>query len=86
MMTVRFPSGFSVQYNNAAYVTYGADYHILRTEKDGKLIAIAPSEAIVEFVTPCLTYNANGSPDDLKAEVAALRKDVRSLTRKLAAR
>lgn len=65
MITVRFPSGFSVQYNSATYLHYlgtGADQiGRLSARKDGPWIADVPisSGAIIEVTEPCRTYNAN---------------------------
>ena len=85
MMTVRFPNGFSVQYNTANYIENGTGYHRLMTKKDGALIARVPSDAIVECVPPCRVYNA--AADDtlrqFRSEMDALRKEIRSLKRKL---
>lgn len=58
MMTVRFATGFSVQYNDANFIHYGDHTHQLRDRKDGNLIATVPASAIVELVPPCRIYNA----------------------------
>jgi hypothetical protein len=61
MITVRFPSGFSVQYNTATYSQTSDSEGITRlyTKKGGGLIAYAPMrDCIVEWVQPCRTYSA----------------------------
>jgi hypothetical protein len=61
MMTVRFPSGFSVQYNEANWLSFHGEMMRLSTAKDGRWICDVPvaSGAIVEVATPCRTYDAN---------------------------
>ena len=61
MVTVRFPTGFSVQYNTATYVNYLDGGTIrLRSGKDGPWIAdiYTASGAIIEVSSPCRTYDA----------------------------
>lgn len=85
-MTVRFPSGFSIQYNAATFahrMTNG--YTDLYTEKGGAWIAQVPTAScVVEAIPSCRTYNPIATySDEAKAEIAALRKEVRALTRKI---
>jgi hypothetical protein len=67
LITVRFPTGFSVQYNTATYVVWGSvgQRTTLLDRKDGTPLAFVPAECIVEFVQPCRTYNANLAPASL---------------------
>lgn len=66
MITVRFPSGFSVQYNEATAMKWagGSDGGMLlyRSAADrdaGKGWHVyVPKEALVEFTAPCRTYSA----------------------------
>lgn len=64
MITVRFPSGFSVQYNDLHAAAWGRDGSVQLyasvEERDsgwGWKVTV-PNGALVEFVTPCQTYNA----------------------------
>jgi len=62
MMTVRFPSGFSVQYNNAHHLSFHGDMmRLLTAAQDGQWICDIPvaSGAIIEVSQPCRTYDAN---------------------------
>ena len=84
MITVRFPTGFSIQYNDANYVHRSSEYTDLYTEKDGNWIAQAPNSALIERFPPCRTYNPiSTATERVQAEITALRKEVRSLTRKV---
>lgn len=81
MITVRFPTGFSIQYNDATYgLRNSAGYTDIYTEKGGTFIAQAPNDCLIEWVGPCRTYNAiPAEPDAL----LALTKEIRLLKRKL---
>jgi hypothetical protein len=82
MITVRFPSGFSVQYNDAKYSFREAGQTLLyESSAKQKLFAIVPNEALIEHAPCCTTYNAPAT--DLEAEVRFLRKKIESLTRKI---
>ena len=81
MITVRFPSGFSVQYNTATYAVREDNRVRLYDKEGGNILAYAPNDTIVEFKTPCRTYNAIDEAD--ANEIRALRKELRSLTRKI---
>lgn len=85
MMTVRFPSGFSIQYNTANYVSRNAlGFTDLYTRKDGNWIAQVPTAgAMVAVVPACRTYSASGPSADVAAELRELRKQVEGLKRKL---
>lgn len=85
MITVRFATGFSVQYNDATFVDNGENCHRLLTEKGGRIIARVPHDCIVEFVSPCRTYTPIATDSDqVKATIDQLAKDVRSLKREVA--
>lgn len=77
MMTVRFPSGFSVQYNTANYVSrVGNGYTDLYTEKGGSWVAQVPTAGcIVESVPPCRTYVAASEPAQIAATFLAALED-----------
>jgi hypothetical protein len=85
MMTVRFPTGFSVQYNTAGFVSHSEGKSALYTKQGGQLVAIAYGSCIVELVSPCRTYNPVAPDSDrVQASVELLAKDVRAMKRKLA--
>ncbi len=86
MITVRFPTGFSVQYNNANYATRSHDggYTDIYTKKDGAWVAQVPtSSCLIEVVSPCRTYDASNGSGDVSAEVRELRRTIESLKRKI---
>lgn len=67
MITVRFPTGLKVQYNDAAYVEYHniygqAQYRIMDKE-GGRLYALVPmsSGALIEFTKPCVATMTSGA-------------------------
>lgn len=60
MITVRYPNGQAITYNDAAFLDRsGTDWRIL-TERDGRLICCvqASAGAICEFRTPCKVEQA----------------------------
>lgn len=85
MITVRFPTGFSIQYNDATNVTRDASGYTRILTKGAKLIAQVPtSQCVVEFITPCRMYNPLADAnDDAANEIRLLRKEITSLKRKL---
>jgi len=85
MITVRFPTGFSIQYNDAGYVHRNSEYSDLYTSSDKKnWIAQVPNSAVIELVTPCRTYNPIATDSDrVQAAVDLLAKEIRALKRKV---
>lgn len=80
MITVRFATGFSIQYNDAYYVSRSTSYSDLLTSKGGTWVAQVPNDCVIEFVRPCRIYNAN-TVDDLAGQfLAELQDDVRRRT------
>lgn len=79
MITVRFPSGFSIQYNDAAYAVRLPHYTDLYTSSDEstrRWVAQVPTQGcVVEVVQPCRTYDANAVSSDAVAAVARLLED-----------
>ena len=75
-----------MQYNSAGYIE-GPDANgvirLRKTKEDACLIARVPKECIIEFMAPCRTYQAAGPSAELEREVRSLRKEIRSLARKL---
>lgn len=71
MITVRFPTGYSVQYNDG----YTINNNFI-VDKEGAWIANVPAGAIVECVAPCRTYNDmdRDSFVSLRTELAAIRR------------
>jgi hypothetical protein len=74
VITVRFDTGFSVQYNGAHYVETtahpaGGGYHDLLTSKGGNWVARLPITALIEWVTPCRIYDAKHAPAELAKAV-----------------
>lgn len=60
MITVRFPNGHFVTYNNATYVWYGDQFARLYVKKDGDWVAdiLLSGGPIIENIRPCKTGNA----------------------------
>lgn len=86
MITVRFPSGFSIQYNSATTVKpWGDMLQLIKgSGETGTLIAMVPKECVIEWHAPCRTYNPiSTDSDDVKSQLESLAKSVRSLTRKV---
>ena len=79
MITVRFPTGFSVQYNSGSYVETGEGFQRIKTAMLGTTIARAPLDCIVEWVPPCRTYFAEDGE-----RIASLEREIKSLKRRLA--
>ena len=83
MITVRFPSGLSVQYNAANFCQPGDGSHVLRTKEGGDPVARIPEDCIVEYITPCRIYNPlREAEGDLIREIKLLRRQVAVLSKK----
>lgn len=81
MITVRFPTGFSIQYNTGYFVRPWNDMlEIRKDSKDGVLLALVPTSCVVEWSSPCRTYQAVPAESDA---LLALTKEIKSLKRKL---
>jgi hypothetical protein len=71
MITVRFPSGFSIQYNSASYVTRRDAYSDLYEKSDGVgWVAQVPNECVIEVKPPCKMYDALKKPPGAILDVA----------------
>ena len=82
MITVRYPNGQAISYNDATYLVHGVNEWILYKDKDKKYqIAFIQASAgiIVEFYAPCSVRNPIRSHNT--AEFQELAKEVRSLKR-----
>jgi hypothetical protein len=91
MITVRFPSGFSVQYNDLCAMKWGSDGTIMlytsaadRDAGKGWKVAV-PKEALVEFVSPCRTYSAvrDETTETVRALMASEFKTIQRQIRNL---
>lgn len=67
MITVRFPTGVAIQYNDAHYVEVWGGMVKIKTGSgdDGKLVAMVPTDAIIEWHKPCRVYNTNHEPSSI---------------------
>jgi hypothetical protein len=62
MLTVRYPNGQKLRFNNAHHLLYSeTEWCLYESEKQKKLIAIIQPSAgvIVEFVSPCFVEKEN---------------------------
>lgn len=69
MITLRFPTGFSIQYNAANFLQQrGSGERVLYTDdpnRGGQWVASVYGDCIVEVRKPCRTYNASHDPSAL---------------------
>jgi hypothetical protein len=82
MITVRFPNGQAVQYNDATTAKldgYGIGLYD-KSNKQDRLLAIVPlaSGCMIEWHHPCRVYDALKSDEE-----TSLQKDVRAIRRQL---
>ena len=85
MITVRFPSGLSVQYNDAHFTLRDTnpDTVILKTSRGGACCAIIVGTCIIEHMPPDRIYNPlQEVEDDLAKEVKLLRRQVAVMSKK----
>lgn len=81
IFTVRFPSGFSLQYNDLTSLTWGVDGSaLLKKDAESGWSVSVPKDCIIEFVRPCAMYNAAKPNDEVVAQIAQLERQVKSLT------
>jgi hypothetical protein len=64
MITIRFPTGLAITYNDANYVVWGQSHHTLSDGKGGRKIAFVPNDCIIEFVQPCTVTGHKVSVND----------------------
>jgi hypothetical protein len=70
MITIRFPSGLSITYNNANYLYRELTKTVLYTksvEEGGKFVAQVLGDHVVEFEGPCKIENVGIDLSDGKA-------------------
>lgn len=62
-ITVRFPNGQAVRYNNLSWVTWNNDGSaVLKENKDSGWSVYAPKDCLIEFIRPCSISNPLLSP------------------------
>ena len=84
MITVRFPSGFSVQYKSVSFVKRSQSYSDLYEKEGGRWIAQVPNAALIELVSPCRTYNAaHNTTEAIDVQLIALKREIASLKQAL---
>lgn len=83
MITVRFPNGQAVVYNNANFVHSHSEYTNLYTKKDGVWIAQVPNTCLIEAQPPCRVHNAmqESSLKELTASIEAIRRKMNQLAK-----
>lgn len=82
MITLRFPSGVAVTYNDANFLQYKDPFVRLMTaapEKQGRLVAVVPysSGVVVGFVKPCRVEDV-ARKQTIEGAVELLVRDIRS--------
>ena len=86
MITVRFPSGFSVQYNDLNWVEWGNGDAYLYTDSKRiggwKVWVPKDSGAIVEFIPPCRAYQAMDKESEDRM-MRVFESELRGLKRKI---
>ena len=73
MITVRSPSGFSIQFNDATHVVRNSGHSDLLTQRDGAWIAQVPNDWVIEVRRPCRVYRAGQDPAET---IAALLEEI----------
>jgi len=85
MITVRFPSGFSVQYNTLNTCDFRSTGIFLGRKDDPAHYSVwAPLDCIVEHVAPCRTYFAATQNDALALENKGLKHQIELLNKRIA--
>lgn len=87
MITVRFPNGFSLQYNDLTYLRWNPDtsaclYESKAKYDEGKGWKVyVPGDCVIEFERPCNAYNP--IVDRQADRIANVEKELRGLRRQL---
>lgn len=85
MITVRFDTGFSVQYNDLNWVKFANGMALLYKNKTAAgYSAAAPLTALIEVIDPCRAYNPTIFSRDGRME--AVEKELRGLKNRIPAR
>ncbi len=85
MMTVRFPNGQAVQYNDARFAMCEDGRTKIYTDREQKgLVAIVPPGCLIEWTQPCRVYNPIQPqiPAMIERELASLRRALRKALKK----
>lgn len=85
-MTVRFPNGQAVQYNDANFLLRTENGWQLFTKENGKWLASIQTSAgvIVEAIPPCYVGNPlDRYQDGLKYKIESLEKQIKTLRKEL---
>lgn len=65
MITVRFPNGQAIRYNNLTWVHWQADgTALLKKDEKSPWYVHVPRECIIEFISPCSVSNPLLSPQE----------------------
>lgn len=90
MLTVRYPNGQAIQYNNANYLRYSTSaYEIYNgdPDKSGKWIASIQlsAGAIVETTCPCKIHNAlnENQFNNLTNELLRINKELKLIKKEI---
>lgn len=78
MITVRFPSGLAVTYNEATHGLWDRGLYVIKTKRDGDWVASVVGDAIIECTRPCRV-----EMEIQASELEPLAKEIRTLQRKL---
>lgn len=80
MITVRFPNGHAIQYNNMHFVwhTDNGTWKLGENETKPSVFIQASAGAVVEFTSPCRVYNGEHAQP-----LAEIQKEVHALRRKI---
>ena len=88
MITVRFPNGQAITYNNAMWIIHyessGGIMHDLWTKKGGEFIARIPPGCIVEWIRPCKVENS-AQVQTLESAARLVAENLRKIPKSLAA-
>lgn len=74
MMTVRFSTGFSVQYNDANWASRSETHTDLYDKKGGRWLAQVPMDALIEVAPNCRAYDAMNSVDACAAQALEIKR------------
>lgn len=87
MLTVRYPNGQTIQYNEATYLEHDAYGSRIFNKKGGDQIARVQHSAgaILEFDSPCRISNAieENQFANVNAELKAIKQELRSIKKEL---
>jgi hypothetical protein len=84
MITVRFPNGQAVKYNDGYYVETETNQRRIYNKGGGTLLAFVPLDCIIEWVTPCAVHNPLDKEEiTIKYDLEALKKEIKLLRKEL---